>query len=341
MEQDPVNFITKKGYQYLKNSRTALAQYINCNPEDVVCVTNPSYAVNIIAKGFPLAPGDEVLTTNIEYGACDKTWKYYCDQKGATYVQLEVTLPIASKESFVESFVRSINANTKLIFISHITSATALRLPVEEICAIARERGIPTFVDGAHAPAHVPVDMVYLQASIYTGACHKWMMAPKGASFLYVDKGLQPLFDPLVISWGFQTGLPSTEPFIDYHELQDTRDVAAFCTIPYCIEFMEQYDWDQVSRRNRKLVQDNANVLCELLQSPALAPINDDFIGQMFSCEIKTDNPMQLHDLLYEKYKIQIPIAVQQDKCYIRYSINAFNDQSDLDRLFDALKDMY
>ncbi|MEI9957738.1 MAG: aminotransferase class V-fold PLP-dependent enzyme [Ferruginibacter sp.] len=202
LEQDPVNFLRVKGPQYLAVARMALAEYLHCDGDDIVYVPNPTFAVNIIAKSFNLQPGDEVLATDLEYGACDKTWKYYCKKKGATYIKQKTRFPIQSKEDFIAQFTSGITAKTKLIFISHITSSTGLRLPVEEICAIAKAKGIICFVDGAHAPGQLPVNLSTLGADIYTGACHKWMMTPKGSSFFYVEKSLQHLFDPLSISWG-------------------------------------------------------------------------------------------------------------------------------------------
>ena len=215
MEQEPVLFITGTGLKYLAQAREALGNYLNCSKDDLVYVTNPSYAVNAVAKSFNLKEGDEILTTDLEYGACDKTWSYYCKKAGATYVRQHISLPVQSKEQFVEEFFKGLSAKTKLVFLSHITSTTALRLPVEEICAIAKQKGIMTYVDGAHAPGQIPVDMQTLGADIYTGACHKWMMTPKGSSFLYVRKGLQHLIDPLVISWGYNALFPSGSQFLD------------------------------------------------------------------------------------------------------------------------------
>src|SRR6218665_86461 len=153
LEQEPVDFITNKGLQYLWQSREALAEHLHCDKDDIVYVPNPSYAVNTVAKQFDLKAGDEILTTDLEYGACDKTWQYYCGKSGAKYVRQPVTFPIESKEQFVTDFFKGLSSKTKMIFISHITSSTALRLPVEEICAKAKELGLITFVDGAHAPA--------------------------------------------------------------------------------------------------------------------------------------------------------------------------------------------
>lgn len=338
LEQEPVLFMQEHAPTYLRKSREALGQYLNCAADDIVCVTNPSYAVNIVAKSLLLGRGDEVLTTNLEYGACDRTWKYYCDKNGARYIQQEIKFPLANKEAFIEQFVAGITANTRLIFLSHITSVTGLRLPVEEICAIAKQKGIMTFIDGAHGPGQVNVDLSHLDTDIYTGACHKWMMAPKGTSFLYVRKALQPLFDPLVISWGYESDMPSASPFIDYHEMQGTRDLSAFCAIPAAIRFMETHNWKEVSATCAKLARGNAARFCELLRQQPLTAIHDDFIAQMYSIRVATTKPKELHDLLWGKYKIQVPVNSQGGQAYIRYSVQAFNTQADLDRLFDALQ---
>ena len=340
MEQEPVLFITGNGLKYLAQSREALGNYINCDKNDLVYVTNPSYAVNAVAKSFNLKEGDEILTTDIEYGACDKTWDYYCKKSGASYVRQHIPLPIASKEQFVDAFFKGLSAKTKLIFLSHITSSTALRLPVEEICAIAKQKGILTFVDGAHAPGQIPVNLQTLSADMYTGACHKWMMTPKGSSFLYVKKELQYLIDPLVVSWGYNALFPSDSQFLDYHQMNGTRDYSAFLTIPAAIDFMKEHNWEKVAEDCRKLVQDNAEPFCKLLDTEPLAPVNDDFILQLFAAEIKTTEPEKLHDYFFEKYKIQIPVMRHGNNVYLRYSINAFNNQQDLDKLFAAIKDI-
>ena len=338
LEQEPVEFITVTGPKYLETSRKALAGYLHCQHDDLVYVTNPSYAVNIIAKSMLLQPGDEILTTDLEYGACDKTWEYYCKKTGAIYKKQPIQFPIESKEDFIKQFFKGLTPKTKLVFISHLTSSTGLRLPVEEICTIAKEKGLMTFIDGAHGPAQVPVNLSTLQADIYTGACHKWMMTPKGSSFLYVKKELQHLFDPLIVSWGYDAMFPSNSPFLDYHQMQGTRDFSAFLTIPDAIDFMQKNNWDSVAAYCRKLTQDNATVFCELLNAKPLAPITDDFIAQLYSIEIKTAEPEKLKAHLFNEHKIQVPVMRHGNKVYLRYSIIAFNKQEDLDKLAEAIK---
>lgn len=338
LEEEPTLFINELGPHYIKKSRIALGKYLNCSADDVVYVTSPSYAVNLIAKSIQIKSGDEILTTNLEYGPCDKTWKYYCEQKGATYKRIDVRFPLESKEDFIEQFVLGITDKTKLIFISHITSSTGLRLPVEEICAIANERGILIYVDGAHAPGQLPIDLSTLGADIYTGACHKWMLTPKGSSFLYVRNSLQHLFDPLIISWGFKSLKPSNSLFLDNHQFQGTRDYSSFLTIPAAIDFMEGFNWKEVSVECKRLTQTNAQRFCDLFGTKAISPINEDFIGQLFCIPIPVSIAATLHDDLYQKYKIQIPVLNHEGNNYLRYSIQGFNNQQDLDRLYSALE---
>ena len=341
LEQEPAQFIQVTGPNYLRQSREALAKYVNCaDANDLVYVANPSYATNIIAKSLKLYPGDEILATNLEYGAADQTWEYYCKKAGAKYVRQNITLPITTKEKFIEEFFAGLSPKTKLIFISEITSTTALKFPVKEICEVAKQKGLMTFVDGAHVPGHKPLNLAELKADIYTGACHKWMMTPKGSSFLYVKKEFQNLFDPLLVSWGYDAMFPSDSQFLDYHQTQGTRDFSAFLTIPKAIEFMKQNNWWDVAKECRDLVIKNSLRFCELVGSMPLCPLTDEWLGQMFSIPISTPEPEKLQRHLFVKYKIEIPVMRHGDKAYLRYSINAFNSQNDLDRLYDAVKEI-
>jgi isopenicillin-N epimerase len=340
LEQGPVQFITNTGVKYLENARVSLGNYINCPSQDVVFVTNPSYGVNAVAKSFVLNPGDEVLSTDLEYGACDRTWDYYCKKKGAKYLRQHIVLPILSKEHFIESFSKGITPKTKLIFISHITSTTALCLPVHEICALAKEKGIPCFIDGAHAPGQIPIDLQALDVDYYVGACHKWMMTPKGSAFLFVKKEFQNHIDPLVVSWGYDALFPSSSQFLDYHQFNGTRDFSAFLCIPKSIEFMQQYQWHDVAAQCRKLIKDNTLKFYEILDSSPHAPIDNEFMLQMCSAEIKSSEPEKLYRYIYDNYQIEIPVMRHDDRVYLRFSINAFNDQKDLDTLFDAIHDI-
>ncbi len=340
LEREPVQFITVNGPAYLKKSREALAKYIHCHEDDVVFTTNPSYAINIIAKSLQLSEGDEILSTNLEYGALDRTWNYYCKKAKAKYIRQPIQLPLVSKEQMIADFFKGLNNKTKAIFIGQITSATGLIFPIKEICDIAKSKGLLTIVDGAHVPGHIPLDLSKIQADVYTGACHKWMCTPKGCSFLYVKKELQANFDPLIISWGYESSHPSHSQFLDYHQLQGTRDISAFLTIPKTIQFLEEHEWPKRSAECRELAHKNYLRFCDLMGSKPLCPITDEFLGQMCSIPVKTKEPEKLKQLLFEKYRIEIPVMQQDGHIFIRYSIQVFNTQQDLDHLFSSLTEI-
>ena len=341
LEAEPVQFIVFDGFNYLSESRAALAKYIGCaDQDDLVYVTNPSFAINLIAKNFPLKAGDEILTTDIEYGACDRTWNFYCEKAGATYRRQKINLPITTKEKFIADFFAGVTPNTKAIFISQITSSTGLIFPVKEVCEIAKSKGLITIVDGAHVPGHIPFNLSEIQADFYTGACHKWMMAPKGCSFLYAHKSVQHLCDPLIVSWGYKALKPSHSAFLDYHQMIGTRDFSAFLTVPTCIKFMAENDWITVRTTCHEMVLANAQRFYDLLESKPISPLTNEWIGQMISIPIKTNAPEVLQRRLFTDYKIEIPIMRQENDVYMRYSINAFNTIENLDTLYHALSEL-
>ena len=175
LERQPVEFLVRQALDLMAEAGGALADFLSCQKDEVVYFPNPTTAINMVARSLKLKPGDEILTTDHEYGAMDSTWRFICNQTGAHYLRQPIPLPITSTETFTETFWSGITDHTQVIFISHITSPTALRFPVEAICRRARQAGILCIVDGAHAPGHIPLDLTDLGADLYTGACHKWL----------------------------------------------------------------------------------------------------------------------------------------------------------------------
>lgn len=340
LERDPVDFFVNKGNVLLQQSKEALGKYINCDPDNLVYTTNPTYAINIVAKSLNLAPGDEILATDQEYGALDRTWNYYCKKAEAKYVQQKINLPVTSKEQMIEDFFAGYTENTKAIFISQITSMTALIFPVKEICERAKSLGLITIVDGAHVPGHIPLDLAELQADIFTGACHKWMMTPKGCSFLFARPEIQNTFDPVIISWGYEAEVQGKSKFLDYHQLQGTRDYAAFLTVPAAIEFMEQHNWWEETKKNKELLRKNYPVICALFGATPLCPISNEFLGQIASIPLPIDDPAPLKKELFETYKIEVPVFKLRDQVYLRLSTHVYVDQNDVDALIAALKEI-
>ena len=340
LEKEPVQFIQKNSAQYLKTSKDALANYIGCSSDDFFYTTNPTVAVNTVLRSLNLEEGDEVLTTNHEYGAMDRTWSYFSKKKGIKYIRQNISLPILSKEQILDEFWSGYTSKTKIIFISHISSVTALVFPVKEICEKARELGLITIIDGAHVPGQLDLNIQELNPDFYTGALHKWLLAPKGVSFLYVKKTFQNSIDPLVVSWGYESESPSNSQFLDYHQHQGTRDISAFLTIPKAIEFLRVNNWEERAASCRKLIRDNYNKFCELLNSKPICPITSEFLVQMCSIPIRTTKPLELKETLFHKYKIEIPVMKLEDKFFLRIAINGYNSQQDLEILREALEDI-
>ena len=337
LEREPVQFIQKKAPIYLQTAKEALAQFVGCNADDFFFTANPTIAINTIMRSMDLQPGDEILSTNHEYGAMDRTWNFYCEKSGASYIRQNISIPIQSKESLLEEFWKGYTSKTKIIFLNQISSATALIFPVKEIIQKAKTLGLITIIDGAHAPGHIDLDIAELDPDYYTGTLHKWMLAPKGCSFLYVKKELQNHIDPLIVGWGYQSETPSKSRFLDYHQHQGTRDISAFLTAPAAIQFLKENNWTQKSAESKKLILENYQRFCDLLGSKPICPISSEFLGQMCSIPIQTNNPTALKEMLYQKYKIEIPVMKIGHGVFIRISLNAYNMPNDLEILHAAL----
>lgn len=340
LETEPVLFIQKKVAGYLKVAREKLSTYIGCDSLDVFFTPNPTFAINTIMRSLDLQEGDEILSTNHEYGAMDRIWSFYCKKSGAQYIRQNISLPVQSKEQLIEEFWKGYNSKTKIIFLNHISSCTALVFPVKEICDRARELGLITIIDGAHVPGQLDLNIADLNPDYYTGTLHKWMLAPKGSSFLYVKKQLQNILDPLIVGWGYESVSPGESQFLDYQDYQGTRDISAFLATPKVIEFLERNNWSEIAKQSKAIVLANYQRFCDLLHTQPLCPISEEFLVQMASVPVKTSNPVGLKELLFNQYKIEIPVMSLNGNFYLRYSINGYNSQEDLDVLYAALQDI-
>ena len=345
IEQHPVKFMQDDIYQYLDESRSSLGNYINCNKNDLIYVPNPTHAVANIIKNVNLDIGDEVLSTDLEYGSCDRMWFYEAQQKGFIYNRSKVSLPIIDNETFCNDFWRNATDKTKYIFISQITSSTGMSLPIPEIVLEAKSRGIKTIIDGAHVPAHIDLDINNLDPDYYVGACHKWLCCPKGVSFLYVKKDQQENIQPQIMSWGWgeeyeefkdSTQLKSPSRFINIFQWQGTRDMSAFLTVPKAIEFQEKYDWDSVRNRCKKMIIDARNQISTVTNLPKICP--DDWLGQMASIIFPADDVTELKKSLYNDYQIEIPTMSYNGYSALRISVQGYNSEEEIDYLVETLK---
>ncbi len=342
LERQPVLFLGREYDHLLYDSRMVLGKYLNADPEDLTYIPNATHGVNIIARSLKLAPGDEILTTDHEYGACDYTWDFICSKVSAKYIHQRISLPIHSDDEVVSQFWQGVTPQTKVIYLSHITSATALRLPVEKICQLAKAAGILTVVDAAHSPGQIPVDLQKLGADVAFGNCHKWMLSPKGAAFLYVREDLQHLVDPLIVSWGFNPTPETTtgSRFVDLLQWTGTKDPSAALTVPAAIRFMEEHHWDAVRTKSHELLRSGLEQICELVKMPPLYPLDSDFYFQMGIAPLPASNLAVLKSRLYDEYKIEVPLVQWQDRQFVRISVQGYNSQSDVDALVAALHDL-
>ena len=345
MERQPVEWLGRRSDDLLAAARARLAEYIGAEADDLVYVPNPTYAVSIVARSLSLQPGDEVLTTDHEYGAMNRTWRVVCGAAQAHYVQAPITTPVTTHDAFVEQFWAHVTPRTRVIFLSHLTSETALVFPVEEICARARAAGILTIVDGAHVPAHLPLDLRSMGADVYTGACHKWLCAPKGAAFLWVRRGVQPTIKPLVVSWGWEPAEPGPSPFIDHHQWQGTRDLSAFLAVPAAIDYQTRHDWDAVRKHCHAATVEASKRLhavtqCEPL-SPELTgnPVSPMWYGQLVAISLPAHVDVgDLKRRLYDEHRIEVPVYRWNDVPILRVSIQVYNTPADVERLATALR---
>jgi len=331
LEREPVLFLARRLEGLLAEARAALGEYVGADPGDLVFVPNATSGVNIAAWPLGLQAGDEVLSTNLEYGALDLTWQHVCGDFGARYVRTPVALPIGDEEEVVETIWAGVNEHTRVLYLSHHTSATALTLPVAELCRRARERGIVSVIDGAHVPGHLALNLRELNPDFYGANCHKWLGAPKGAGFLYVRRELQRDVHPLVFSWGYEGDDPT---FLARHEKQGTRDPSAYLTVPYAIEWQASRDWHLVRERCHGLARRAAR---ELGLRPVVPDTRHGLYGQMVSLELPEDAPDDLQERLFDEHRIEIPVMDRQSPRLIRASFQGYNDEADLERLKAAL----
>lgn len=338
LERQPVEFLHRRFTGLMREAREALGAFVGTDPDHLVHVPNATTGLNIVARSLYLGPGDEVLTTDHEYGALDRTWRFVCEQCGARYVRQPVTLPATSAEQIIEEIWAGVTRRTQVLFFSHITSPTGLIMPAAELARRAFKLGLITVVDGAHAPGQIPLDLEALGVDYYVGNAHKWMMAPKGAGFLYARPEFHALLQPLVVSWGWQTDKPGDSRLVDHHEWQGTRDPAAFLAVPEAIRFMAAHDWPRVQKRCHELARETRQAIGELTGLPAISPDRPAWFAQMAALFLPPCDGEALQRRLYDEFGIEIPVTRWRDRQLLRLSIQGYNTREDTAALLEALR---
>ncbi len=341
LEMQPVLFLGRELQGYLEQARIDLGYYLNANPDNLVYIPNATVGVNIIARSLTLKHGDEILITNHEYGACERTWRYICQKSGASLIKQAISLPVENEDDMIDQIWSGVTQRTKLIFVSHISSPTALTFPVDNICARARRSGITTLIDGAHAPGQIPVDLQAIGADFYTGNCHKWMMAPKGSAFLYVHPDRQSFIEPLVVSWGWEADSTFTtgSQFLDYLQSWGTRDPAAYLSVPAAIQFQIDYNWDEIRAKCHEMVTYVIHQMTKITGLNNIYPSSEGFYHQMAALRMPDDvDVLELKNYLYDVAHIEIPCYLWEDHPYIRISVQGYNSFEEINHFLAAIQ---
>jgi isopenicillin-N epimerase len=347
MERQPVEFLGRRFASLMQAARQELAAYVGAGAGDLVYVPNATTGLNVVARSLPLGPGDEVLATDHEYGALDRTWRFVCARRGARYVNQPLPLPLASAEQVIEAVWAGVTERTRVLFISHITSPTALILPIAELIRRARAAGIWTIVDGAHVPGQIDLDLAALGADFYAGNCHKWLCSPPGSAFLYARPEMQLLLEPLVVSWGWQpenntllsldSAGKTASPFILEQEWQGTRDVSAYLSVPAAIQFQAEYNWPRVRAECHELLRQARQAVTDLTGLPPICPDSADWYAQMAALPLPPCNAEELKQQLYDDYCVEVPIIDWNGRQFVRVSVQGYNTREDMDALVSAL----
>jgi isopenicillin-N epimerase len=335
LERQPVEFLGRRSTELMGVARAALGGYLGTDADNLVYTQNVTISINIVARSLKLGAGDEVLSTDHEYGAMDRTWRFLSKERGFHYINQPVSLN--SREAFVESLWQAVTPRTRVIYLSHITSPTAVIFPIQPVIQRARAAGILTVIDGAHAPGQLALNLDELGADFYGGNLHKWLCAPKGAGFLYARPEVQPLLKPLVVSWGYESETPGSSKFVDHHEWWGTRDLSTFLSVPDAIEFQRAHHWDKVRAACHLLARETEQRIRGLTGTPSLYP-DDSWFAQLVAAPLPDSTDVQkLKAWLVEVQHIEVPIIDWQNRRFVRISVQGYNSRRDLDALVHAL----
>ena len=311
LERGPTTFFTRGYEEAMRDARAALASFIGARGDDLVFAPNATSALNAVIRSLRIRPEEEILTTKHEYGAILRTLGFI----RANVVQVEP-----------EELIAKIGIRTRAIVVSHITSPTALVLPVEDICEAARKAGVLSIVDGAHVPGHMPLDVERVGADVYAGNCHKWLCAPKGSGFVWARPEHQDWIEPLVVSWGYH----EDADFGERHGWQGTRDPSAYLAVPKAIEMHGTFDLEAAAE-----LADEAE---RRLSPLGLKPLRGARSPLMRALTVRTSDPQRLWQRLYDEHRVELPVYEWEETTLLRLSIGPYNDGADLDRLVDALR---
>jgi isopenicillin-N epimerase len=368
-DEQPMDYFVRQLEPAWLAARDRLARFVGTSGGNLIFVENATAAMNILADSLPLAAGDEVLLTDHEYGAVQRIWQRACQRAAATAKTVVLPLPFRTADETVRAFFTAASDRTRLVVVSHVTSPTAVVLPVQAICDEARRRGIGIAIDGPHAVAQIPLAIDPLGCDFYTASCHKWLSAPFGSGFLYVAPRHQSLVRPPVLSWG---RIPPTriEAWSDEFVWAGTRDSSAYLAVPAAIALLEGIGLDAFRARTHWLARYARQRLVELTGLEPIVPDDPVWYGSMAHVPLpplsgswptlpasetelaeSTDagsvrhgradegcpvsNPLQ--HTIWRELGIEVPVIEFRGTRYLRVSCHLYNDTSQIDRLVAGL----
>jgi len=350
MEREPVRFFLRELEGLADEARSTLAGFLGADPEEIVAMPNATAGVNTVLRSLDLKPGDRLLATSHEYNACRNALEFAAKRVGAHVTVIEIPFPVRSTEEVFLAVRAAAGPKTRLLLIDHVTSQTGLVLPVKRIVDACAKLGIDTLVDGAHAPGMVPVDLKDLGAAYYTGNCHKWLCAPKGAAFLYVRRDKQAEIRPLSISHGANSTRKDRSRFRLEFDWTGTDDPTPFLCIPEAMRFLGGLLPGGIAGlavHNQRTALAAREVLCDALGCAVPAP--DEMIGSLAAVPLPdapggvTEGPLQLdplQDELFLRHQIEVPIMTfpKPPHRLVRISAQIYNTPDDYLKLANALR---
>lgn len=352
LERQPVAFFLRD-YEPLRNAALeALGRFVGARMEDLAFVTNATTGVNAVLRSLQFEPGDELLTTNHEYNACVNAMRYAASRAGANVTIANIDTPVGTEGELVQPILDAVTDRTRLAVLSHITSPTSIVFPMARLVREMEARGVDVLVDGAHAPGMIELDIESIGAAYYTGNCHKWMCAPKGAGFLHVRRDRQDGIVPTNVSHGYNSARTDRSVFRNLFEWTGTSDPTPWLSVPRAIEEvggLVDGGWPEVRARNRELASRGAELIAERIGGTLTCP--PEMRGSIASFTIPdVDGPPPtsalfadpLHDRLRDEYSIEVPVIPWpgHPKRLIRVSSQLYNEPGEYEALADALEDI-
>ena len=336
--RQPMDFFMRKYEEAWFQSRRSLAEFVGADERNLAFVENATAAMNVVADSFPLRPGDEVVLTDHEYGAVRRIWARAAKRAGAAEPRVaRLPLPIESTDQVLDAIFAATTDRTRLLVVSHITSPTAITLPVQQIVAQAHSRGIAVCLDGPHVPAQLPLDLEGLQCDFYCASCHKWLCAPFGSGFLYVAPQYDGQIQPPLLSWG---RLPenSVQTWSDEFIWSGTRDPTAYLTVPAAIAFLRDVGLERFRDRTHQLAKYARHRLVDLTGNEPIVTDSSEWYGSMAQVPLPSGDAAMLQRQLWTEHAIEVPIITWDDRRWIRVSCHLYNTHKDIDLLVDALR---